>query len=142
MKSIFLLFFLLSFACSFAQDKPIPKPIAPYSPAVWAGDLLYISGQIPIHPENNQMLSGDIKVQTTQVMKNLGAVLKSFGLDYSHLVKCTIFMTNMDDYARINEVYGSFFEGKFPAREAVQVVRLPKDANVEISAIAYKQSIK
>lgn len=138
MKSLFILLFFLTASCLVAQDKSLPAPIAPYSAAVWAGDFLYISGQIPLNPDTKMMVTGDIKEQTRQVMQNLGAVLKANGLGYSDLVKCTVFMTNMDDYASINEVYGSFFGNKFPAREAVQVVRLPKDANVEISAIANK----
>jgi 2-iminobutanoate/2-iminopropanoate deaminase len=121
-----------------AQDKNIPAPIAPYSPAVLVNGTLYISGQIPINPENNEMVTGDISEQTRQVMKNLGSVLKSFGFNYSDLVKCTVFMTDMENYKAINEIYGSFFEGNFPAREAIQVVRLPKNAEVEISGIAVK----
>jgi 2-iminobutanoate/2-iminopropanoate deaminase len=84
------------------------------------------------------MITGDIQEQTRQVMDNIGSVLKSFGFDYSDLVKCTIFMRDMENYKAINEIYGSFFEGNFPAREAVQVVRLPKNAEIEISGIAVK----
>jgi 2-iminobutanoate/2-iminopropanoate deaminase len=137
-----VLFFLLLFLAAFrvtAQDKNIPAPIAPYSPAVLVNGTLYISGQIPINPADNEMVTGDISEQTSQVMENLGSVLKSYGFDYSDLVKCTIFMTDMDNYKPINEVYGGYFEGNFPAREAVQVVRLPKNAEVEISGIAVKQ---
>jgi len=138
-KSLLFLFAIwITFSVK-AQDKIIPAPIAPYSPAVLVDKTLYISGQIPINPENNEMVTDDISEQTKQVMKNLGSVLKSFGFDYSDLVKCTIYMTNMDNYQDINEVYGSFFEGSFPAREAVQVVRLPKNAEVEISGIAVKR---
>jgi len=121
-----------------AQDKNIPAPIAPYSPGVLVNGTLYISGQIPINPETNEMVTGDIKELTKQVMKNLGSVLKSFGFDFSDLVKCTIFMTNMENYRSINEVYGSYFDRNFPAREAIQVVRLPKNAEIEISGIAVK----
>jgi 2-iminobutanoate/2-iminopropanoate deaminase len=140
MKQLFLIVFLLGLhLLSTGQDKNVPKPIAPYSPAVLAGETLYLSGQIPINPETGQMITGDIKEQTKQVMDNLGAILKKFGYDYSDLVKCTVFMTNMDNYAAINDTYGSFFKDKFPAREAVQVVRLPKGAEVEISGIAVKK---
>jgi 2-iminobutanoate/2-iminopropanoate deaminase len=133
----FLLLFLVAFRMA-AQDKNIPAPIAPYSPGILVNGTLYISGQIPINPSTNEMVTGDIKELTRQVMENLGSVLKSYGFNYSDLVKCTIFMTNMDNYKAINEVYGSFFDGNFPAREAVQVVRLPKNAEVEISGIAVK----
>jgi len=139
MKTLFAILLIAISGLSLnAQDKNIPVPIAPYSPGVLVDGTLYISGQIPINPENNEMITGDIKEQTLQVMKNLGSVLKSFGFNYSDLVKCTVFMTNMDNYKAINEVYGSFFDGDFPAREAVQVVRLPKNAEVEISGIAVK----
>lgn len=139
MKTLFTILLIAFSGLSLkSQDKNIPAPIAPYSPGVLVDGTLYISGQIPLNPENNEMITGDIKDQTRQVMKNLGSVLESFGFNYSDLVKCTVFMTNMDNYKAINEVYGSFFDGNFPAREAVQVVRLPKNAEVEISGIAVK----
>jgi 2-iminobutanoate/2-iminopropanoate deaminase len=139
MKKVLLILLFTGITFSIvAQDKNIPAPIAPYSPGVLVNGTLYISGQIPINPENNEMVTGHIGDQTQQVMKNLGSVLKSFGFDYSDLVKCTIFMTDMDNYKAINDVYGSFFNGNFPTREAVQVVKLPKNAEVEISGIAVK----
>jgi 2-iminobutanoate/2-iminopropanoate deaminase len=138
-KSLILCILFFLFLSLYGQEKNVPAPIAPYSPGVLVNGTLYISGQIPINPENNELVTGDIGEQTRQVMQNLGSVLKSFGFDYSDLVKCTVFMTNIDNYKAINEVYGSFFEGNFPAREAVQVVRLPKNAEVEISGIAVKQ---
>jgi 2-iminobutanoate/2-iminopropanoate deaminase len=138
-KSLLILLLALGIYTLEAQDKNIPAPIAPYSPAVLVNGTLYISGQIPINPENNEMVTADISEQTRQVMKNLGSVLKSYGFDYSDLVKCTIYMTDMANYKAINEIYGSFFDGNFPAREAVQVVKLPKNAEVEISGIAVKQ---
>jgi 2-iminobutanoate/2-iminopropanoate deaminase len=137
-KSLLILLLALGIYTLEAQDKNIPAPIAPYSQAVLVNGTLYISGQIPINPENNEMVTGDISEQTRQVMKNLGSVLKSFGFDYSDLVKCTVYMTDMANYKTINEVYGSYFEGNFPAREAIQVVKLPKNAEVEISGIAVK----
>jgi len=137
-KSLLILLLALGICTLEAQDKNIPAPIAPYSPAVLVNGTLYISGQIPINPENNEMVTGDISEQTRQVMKNLGSVLKSYGFDYSDLVKCTVYMTDMANYKTINEVYGSYFEGNFPAREAIQVVKLPKNAEVEISGIAVK----
>lgn len=138
MKKLFMTLFFSCIIAVLAAQENIPAPIAPYSPGVLVNGTLFISGQIPINPSKNEMITGDIKAQTRQVMENVGSVLKSFGFDYTDLVKCTIFMTNMDNYKAINEVYGSFFEGDFPAREAVQVVRLPKDAEVEISGIAVK----
>jgi len=137
-KTLLLIVLMLIAVTIKAQDKNIPAPIAPYSPGVLVNGTLYISGQIPINPENNEMIVGDIHEQTRQVMENVGSVLKSFGFEYADLVKCTIFMTDMENYKAINEVYGSFFDGNFPAREAVQVVRLPKNAEVEISGIAVK----
>jgi 2-iminobutanoate/2-iminopropanoate deaminase len=137
-KTLFLVvLILISFSIK-AQDKNVPAPLAPYSPGVLVNETLYISGQIPINPSTNEMIAGDIQEQTRQVMDNLGSVLKSFGFVYSDLVKCTIFMTDMENYKAINEIYGSFFEGNFPAREAIQVVRLPKNAEIEISGIAVK----
>ena len=137
-KSLLILLLALGIYTLEAQDKNIPAPIAPYSPAVLVNGTLYISGQIPINPENNEMVTGKISEQTRQVMKNLGSVLKSYGFDYSDLVKCTVYMTDMANYKTINEVYGSFFDGNFPAREAIQVAKLPKNAEVEISGIAVK----
>jgi 2-iminobutanoate/2-iminopropanoate deaminase len=137
-KSLLILLLALGIYTLEAQDKNIPAPIAPYSPAVLVNGTLYISGQIPINPDNNEMVTGKISEQTRQVMKNLGSVLKSYGFDYSDLVKCTVYMTDMANYKTINEVYGSYFEGNFPAREAIQVVKLPKNAEVEISGIAVK----
>jgi 2-iminobutanoate/2-iminopropanoate deaminase len=113
-----------------------PAPIGPYSQAVMVNGTLYISGQIPIDPATSLVIMGDIEAETRQVMENLGAILKAYGLDHSHIVKTTIFITSMNDFARINAVYGSFFTKDFPARETVQVSRLPKDVQVEISCIA------
>ena len=113
-----------------------PAPIGPYSQAVMVNGTLYISGQIPIDPATSLVIMGDIEAETRQVMENLGAILKAYGLDHSHIVKTTIFITSMNDFARINAVYGSFFTKDFPARETVQVSRLPTDVQVEISCIA------
>ena len=115
-----------------------PAPIGPYSQAVMVNGTLYISGQIPIDPATSLVIMGDIEAETRQVMENLGAILKAYGLDHSHIVKTTIFIMNMNDFARINTVYGSFFTKDFPARETVEVSRLPKDVQVEISCIAVK----
>jgi 2-iminobutanoate/2-iminopropanoate deaminase len=113
-----------------------PAPIGPYSQAVMSGGTLYISGQVAIDPSTNQVIAGDIEAEARQVMHNVGAILKAYGLDYGHIVKTTIFLKDMADFARVNTVYGSFFEKDFPARETVEVSRLPKDVKVEISCIA------
>ena len=114
-----------------------PAPIGPYNQAVMTGNMLFISGQIAINPENDHLLVGDIDVETHQVMKNIGAILTESGIDYSHIIKTGIFLKDMNQFAAVNEVYGSYFSSDFPARETVQVSRLPKDVNVEISVIAY-----
>lgn len=111
-----------------------PEPIGPYSQAVLSGDTLYISGQVAIA----LAAEGDIVAETLKVMENIGHILKVAGMDYSNIVKCGIFLKNMDDFAVVNEVYGRFFQIDPPARETVQVARLPKDVNVEISAVAVK----
>jgi 2-iminobutanoate/2-iminopropanoate deaminase len=113
-----------------------PKAIGPYSQAVRVGDLLFLSGQVPLDPATGQMIDGDISTQTRRVMDNLAAVLKSAGLSFAHVARTTIFLADMSDFAKVNEVYGSYFTEPFPARATVQVARLPKDARVEIDAIA------
>ncbi len=113
-----------------------PAPIGPYSQAVKAGNTLYISGQIPIDQETNLLLEGSIEEETEQVMKNLGYILNEAGLAFKDVVKCSIFVSSMDDFARINSVYGRFFDENPPARETVEVSGLPKGVNVEISCIA------
>lgn len=120
---------------SFSSDNA-PKAIGPYSQAVRVGDLLFLSGQVPLDPATSQMIEGDISIQTRRVMDNLGAVLKSAGLSFAQVARTTIFLTDMNDFAKVNEVYGSYFTEPFPARATVQVARLPKDARVEIDAIA------
>jgi 2-iminobutanoate/2-iminopropanoate deaminase len=101
--------------------------------------ILFISGQIPIDPETGQLLKGDIRKETEQVMKNIGVILKNNDLDFQNVVKCTVFLTDIRDFQVMNEVYGSYFPGKvFPAREAIEVVNLPLGASIEISAIASK----
>lgn len=112
-----------------------PAPIGPYSQAVSFGNLLFVSGQIAINPENGQLITGSIKEETHQVMKNILGILKASGLGMEHILKTSIFLKNMDDFTIVNEVYGSYFSGEFPARETVQVSRLPRDVNVEISVI-------
>lgn len=115
-----------------------PAAIGPYSQAVLVNDTLYCSGQIPIDASTGDLVSGDIRKETEQVMKNIGYVLSEAGMDFSNIVKASIFMADMADYAMINEVYAQYFESSPPAREAVAVRTLPKNVNVEISVIAVK----
>lgn len=141
MKHIFLAICILivGVSASLAQDNT-PKPIAPFSPAVMVNGTLYLSGQLPRIPETGEFIRGDIKKATTQSMKNLGVLLRLHGLDFEDLVMVNIYMTDMDNYQVINEIYASYFKNqKFPARAAVQVVRLPMDVEVEISGIAVKR---
>lgn len=113
-----------------------PAPIGPYSQAVVAGNMLYTSGQIALHPETGELITSDIETETKQVMENMKAVLDAAGTSFENVIKATIFISNMDDFAKINSVYGSYFdEANAPARETVQVAKLPKNVNVEISMI-------
>lgn len=114
-----------------------PAPIGPYSQAVRVANTVYTSGQIAIDPKTCELIKGSISDETHQVMRNMQAVLKAAGLEFTQVVKSTIFITNMDDFGAINEAYGSYFDPETaPARETVQVSRLPKDMRVEISMIA------
>lgn len=115
-----------------------PDPIGPYSQAIQAGNILFVSGQIAIRQQSGQMITETIEVESEQVMQNLGAILQAAGYDYSHVVKCTIFLADFADFPKVNAVYGKYFATNAPARETVEVSRLPKDANVEISCIAVK----
>jgi len=120
------------------RTEKAPAPIGPYSQGVLAGDTLYISGQISIDPVTGQLKKKDIQEETHQVMQNLKAVLVAANMGFNHVVKATIFIMDMQQFSEINEVYGKYFEGDFPARETVQVAALPKSVNVEISMIAVK----
>ena len=113
-----------------------PKAIGPYSPAVRAGQLLFVSGQVPFDPATGNMVEGDITAQTRRVLDNIGALLKAGSLAFSDVVRTTIFLADMNDFTAVNEVYATYFSQPFPARATVQVARLPKDARVEIDAIA------
>ncbi len=115
-----------------------PAPIGPYSQAVAVGGFLFVSGQIPMNPATGEIISTDIKAETKQVMENIGATLSEAGIDFGNVVKTTIFLTDMQSFASVNEVYGSYFTEQFPARETVQVSALPRNVNVEISVIAIK----
>jgi 2-iminobutanoate/2-iminopropanoate deaminase len=115
-----------------------PKAIGPYSQAILSGNTLYCSGQIAIDPVTGNLVKDNITKETTQVMQNILAVLKEAEMDFSHVIKCSIFMKDMNDYPAINEVYARNFSENPPAREAVQVSVLPKNVNIEISVIAVK----
>ena len=115
-----------------------PAPIGPYNQAVKAGNMLFVSGQIALHAETNQLMLEDITTETHQVMHNLKNILAAAGMDFSDVLKTTIFITDMKNFSQINEVYGKYFSGYFPARETVEVAGLPKGVNVEISVIACK----
>ncbi len=114
-----------------------PAPIGPYNQAVLAGNTLYTSGQIALHPVTMQLVTDTIEIETKQVMENMKSVLEAAGMTFENVVKTTIFIMNMNDFARINEVYETYFDEKTaPARETVQVACLPKNVNIEISMIA------
>lgn len=115
--------------------KNAPAAVGPYSHAVKINDLLYCSGQIPLN-KDGEVVNGSVTEQAEQVMKNIGAVLEEVGLDYNNVIKTMIFITDMNDFQDVNEVYGKYFTGKLPARSCVEVSRLPKDVNVEIEVIA------
>lgn len=113
-----------------------PEPIGPYSQAIQKGNMLFVSGQIALQSSSGKLITGSIKDETTQVMENLREILKAAHMDFSQVVKCTIFLKSMSDFPLVNEVYDSYFTDIPPARETVEVSRLPKDVNVEISCIA------
>ena len=123
--------------------KQIIKPaksapaVGPYNHAVRVGDLLFCAGQIPLDPATSDLVKGDIKVQTERVLENVKAILDDQKLSFNHVVKSTVFLTNLADFAGMNEVYAKYFTGDFPARSTIQVAALPKGANVEIEVIAH-----
>jgi 2-iminobutanoate/2-iminopropanoate deaminase len=116
-----------------------PEPIGPYNQAVKAGNLLFISGQVAIDPVTNTILAKSIEEEAELVMKNLGAILSAAGMEFNQVVKTTIFLSDMNLFATVNEIYGKYFTGDYPARETVAVKGLPKNVNVEISMIAVKE---
>jgi 2-iminobutanoate/2-iminopropanoate deaminase len=117
-------------------SKNAPEPIGPYSQAVLKGNMLFVSGQIARNPVSGELMISDIKTEAKQVMENIKGILTDAGLDFTHVCKTTIFLTNLNDFASVNEVYGSYFSSDYPARETVQVSKLPLNVNVEISVIA------
>ena len=115
-----------------------PEPIGPYSQAIQAGNMLFVSGQIAIQKSTGKMITDSIEEETHQVLQNIQDVLKAAEMDFSHVVKCTIFLKDFNDFVKVNEIYGKRFSASPPARETVEVSRLPKDVNIEISCIAVK----
>ncbi|MCC7242169.1 MAG: RidA family protein [Acidobacteria bacterium] len=112
------------------------QAIGPYSPALRVGNLLFLSGSIPIDPATGQLLTGDITEQATRVMENIGALLEAGGGSYRHVVKTTVFLTDMNEFAAMNQVYAKYFAAPYPARATVQVSRLPRDCRIEVEVIA------
>jgi len=115
-----------------------PAPIGPYNQAVLAGNLLFVSGQIALDAQTGELVMADLATETHKVMNNIKAILEAAGVDFGHIVKTSIFLKDMGDFTQVNEIYGSYFTGNFPARETIQVAALPKNVNVEISVTAYK----
>jgi 2-iminobutanoate/2-iminopropanoate deaminase len=113
-----------------------PKAIGPYSQAIRAGSLIFVSGQVPIDPATGEIVHGDIAAQTHRVFQNIGEILKAGGASFDHVVRTTVFLADMNDFAAMNEAYATYFTAPAPARATVQVSRLPKDARVEIDVIA------
>ncbi|QYA26408.1 RidA family protein [Gramella sp. MT6] len=121
------------------QTKNAPAPIGPYNQAIFAGNTLYVSGQIALDPESGDLITDDLEKETVQVLENLKAIITEAGLTMDHIVKTSIFISDMNNFGRINEVYSRYFDSEnAPARETVEVANLPKFVNVEISAIAVK----
>jgi 2-iminobutanoate/2-iminopropanoate deaminase len=113
-----------------------PKPVGPYSAALRAGQLLFVSGQVPLDPATGRMVEGDIAVHTRRVLENVGALLEAAGLSFGAVVRSTVFLADMNDFQAMNEIYATFFKEPYPARSTVQAARLPRDARVEIDVIA------
>jgi 2-iminobutanoate/2-iminopropanoate deaminase len=114
-----------------------PPAIGPYSQAIRAGSLLFLSGQIALDPETGKMIEGDVAAQTRQVFKNLGEILKAGGASFDHVVRATVYLADMNDFPVVNEIYATYFSSPAPARATVQAARLPRDARVEIDLIAF-----
>lgn len=115
-----------------------PSAIGPYSQAVWAGDFLFASGQVPVDPATGDLISQDVQEQAHQALKNVRSILETAGLTMDNVVKATVFIKNMDDFGKINEVYAQYFSTPFPARSCVEVARLPRDVQVEVEVVAKK----
>lgn len=115
-----------------------PSPIGPYSQAIITGNFVFVSGQIGMDPSNGELILADIKTETKQVMENIKSILIEAGINFNNIVKTSIFLTDMQNFAQVNEIYGTYFKDQFPARETIQVSGLPKNVNVEISVTAVK----
>ncbi len=142
-----LLLFLLTMSGGKVEKKIIytekaPKPIGPYSQAIIAGDFIFTSGQIPIDPKTNQLVQGDIKEQTKQVLENLKAILEEAGVTFDDVVKVTVYMKDLNEFSAMNEIYSEYFKNSPPARTTVEVSRLPRDVKIEIDLIAVKKQVK
>jgi 2-iminobutanoate/2-iminopropanoate deaminase len=118
-------------------SKKAPAAIGPYSPALKVGNLIFASGQIPIDPKTGKMIEGEIEAQARIALDNLKAVLEPYSIGLENVVKTTVFLKDMNNFTRVNKVYGEYFKDKFPARSCIEVSRLPKDAEIEIEAIAF-----
>lgn len=119
-----------------------PKAIGPYSSALRAGNLLFISGQVPFDPRTGEMVAGDIGAETRRVLENVGALLNAAGLTFAHVARTTVFLADMNDFPAMNDVYRTFFTEPYPARSTVQAARLPRDARIEIDAIAVIEEVR
>jgi len=115
-----------------------PEPIGPYNQAILAGNLLFVSGQIALDPQTGELISGDIKSETRKVMENIQGVLNAANMNFQNVLKATIFISDMDNFSIINEIYAEYFDADAPARECIEAARLPKDVNVEISVVAMR----
>ncbi|KGP91053.1 RutC protein [Pontibacillus chungwhensis BH030062] len=115
-----------------------PEAIGPYSQAIDLGQIVFVSGQIPLNPSTMEIVSEDVSEQTTQVMKNVGAILEEAGLNYAHIAKANIYLASMEDFQTVNEIYASFLQEPYPARAAIEVSRLPKDVKVEVEVVAHR----
>ena len=122
--------------------KNAPAPVGPYSQAILAGETLYVSGQIPLDPKTGKLISGNISSCTTQVMTNIKSLLEAAEMNLNNVVKCSIFLKDMNDFEKVNKVYSGYFSSTPPARETVQVSKLPLDVDVEISCVAIKGSVE
>ena len=118
------------------SSESAPRAIGPYSQAIRAGSLLFVSGQIPLDPATGAMVDGDVATQTRRVFANLKAILEAAGASFDHVVRTTVYLADMNDFATVNEIYGTYFSSPAPARATVQAARLPRDARVEIDLIA------
>jgi 2-iminobutanoate/2-iminopropanoate deaminase len=128
----------IAMANNIVYSPQAPDPIGPYSQAILAGKMLFVSGQIAIQKSSGSLITGNVEDETTQVMINLSEVLKAAGLTFKDVVKCSIFLKDMNNFPKVNDIYGQYFAENPPARETVEVSRLPRDVNVEISCIAVK----